>query len=238
MPVEALFPQGRERFELGSSGWSRVLGIDAVGGPPHCDHADEGGARVASRWRPDQLGVALAGVVLDLGGEVGDLLGSLCQVVAPDRMGMQRWWNAREPRQRPWVSGCGRWEAPVQDGGNVACGFEVASAGGCQHVAEWVLSSFGRQREDVGSQGRPGGFGGESGEVPVGLVEFRDDLGSEELFGCDVEAVGVALNGVKQPGRWGVELAQQGAAETGASSRAMICCRVSVGVRGATFRVG
>ena len=49
IPVEALFPEGRERFELGSSGWSRVLGIDAVGGPPHCDFADEGGARVASR---------------------------------------------------------------------------------------------------------------------------------------------------------------------------------------------
>jgi hypothetical protein len=37
--VEALFPQGRERFELGSSGWSRVLGIDAVRGPPHRDFA-------------------------------------------------------------------------------------------------------------------------------------------------------------------------------------------------------
>ena len=49
MPVEALFPQGRERLELASfSGWSRVLGIDAVGGPPHCDFADEGGALVAS----------------------------------------------------------------------------------------------------------------------------------------------------------------------------------------------
>ena len=40
IPVEALFPEGRERFELGSSGWSRVLGIDAVGGPPHCDFAE------------------------------------------------------------------------------------------------------------------------------------------------------------------------------------------------------
>ena len=27
MPVEVLFPEGRERFELGSSGWARVLGI-------------------------------------------------------------------------------------------------------------------------------------------------------------------------------------------------------------------
>ena len=49
MPVEALFPQGRERFELASSGWARILGIDAVGGAPYCNVADEGGARVASR---------------------------------------------------------------------------------------------------------------------------------------------------------------------------------------------
>ena len=46
MPVEALFPQGGGCFELASSGWSRVLGIDAVGGAPHCDFADEGGARI------------------------------------------------------------------------------------------------------------------------------------------------------------------------------------------------
>jgi hypothetical protein len=42
--VKALFPQGRERFELGSSGWSRVLAIDAVGGPPHCDFTNEAAA--------------------------------------------------------------------------------------------------------------------------------------------------------------------------------------------------
>jgi hypothetical protein len=65
IPVEALFPEGREGFELGSSGWSRVLGIDAVGGPPHCDFADEGTV-VSSRCSPDCLGVALAGVILDL----------------------------------------------------------------------------------------------------------------------------------------------------------------------------
>jgi hypothetical protein len=72
MPVEALFPEGWERFELGSSSWSRVLGIDPVGGPPDCDFADEGGAQVASRWRPDGLGVTSAGVIVNLVGEVGD----------------------------------------------------------------------------------------------------------------------------------------------------------------------
>ena len=85
------------------------------------------------------------------------------------------------------------------------------SGGRCQHVAEWVLSSFGRQREQVGSQGWPGGFGGESGDVPVGLVELCDGLGSEELFGGDVEAVGVALDRLEEPGRWVVEVAQHGA---------------------------
>ena len=47
--VEALFPEGRERFELGSSGGSWVLGIDAVSGPPHCDFADEGGGMTSAK---------------------------------------------------------------------------------------------------------------------------------------------------------------------------------------------
>ena len=47
--VEALFPEGAERFELGSSGWLRVLRVDAVGGAPHCDFANQGSAQVASR---------------------------------------------------------------------------------------------------------------------------------------------------------------------------------------------
>jgi hypothetical protein len=70
--VEALFPAGRERFELVYSGWSWILGMDAVGGLPHCDSTDEGGTQLASRHSPDWLGVSLAGVVLDLIGEVGD----------------------------------------------------------------------------------------------------------------------------------------------------------------------
>ena len=67
----------------------------------------------------------------------------------------------------------------------------------------------------MGSQGWPGGFGCESGDVLVGLVELYDCLGSDELFGCDVEAVGVALYRLEKPGRWVVELAQQGAGGDG-----------------------
>jgi len=88
---------------------------------------------------------------------------------------------------------------------------EVASAGGCQQVTERVLTGLRRQVEEVGPQGRPGRFSGESGEVLVGLVELRHNLGSEELFGCDVEAVGVALDRLEEPSRWIVELTQQGA---------------------------
>jgi|SRR5215217_6453737 len=144
--------RSRRCFQRAGSVSSWVPPVDAVGRPPHCDFADEGRAWVALRWRPDWLGVTLAGVVLDLVGEVGDELGSLCQVVAPDGMVMECFRYAREPRQRTWVGRRQRCEAPVDDGGHVAGSAEVSSAGGCQHVAQWVLSSFGREGEQVGSE--------------------------------------------------------------------------------------
>jgi hypothetical protein len=144
MPVEALFPEGRERFGLAYSGWSRVLGIDAVGGSPHCDFADEGPARVASRRCPGWLVSTSVGVILDLVREVGNQLRSLCQVASPDGIGLEGCWDAREPGQRTWVGWRERCEAPVEDGRHIVCSSEVASAGGCQQVAEWVFPCFGR----------------------------------------------------------------------------------------------
>jgi hypothetical protein len=131
MPVEALFPEGRERFELASTpGRSRVLGIDAAGGPPHCDLADEGGAWVTSRCSPDRRAITLVGVVLDLAGEVGDQLGSHCEILAPHGMIMKCFRNTEEPGQRTWVGRRELWEPPVENGGDVACGREIATAGG------------------------------------------------------------------------------------------------------------
>jgi hypothetical protein len=69
--VEALLPQGRGCLELDASGWSWVPVIDAVGGPPYHDFANEGGAWVGSRRGPGRLGVVLAGVISNLLGEVG-----------------------------------------------------------------------------------------------------------------------------------------------------------------------
>ena len=78
-------------------------------------------------------------------------------------------------------------------------------------MAEWVLSTFGRKGEQMCPQGRPSRFGGEPRNVVVGLVEFSDGLGSDKLLGGEVEAVGVALDRLEEPGRWVVELPQQGA---------------------------
>lgn len=234
IPVEVLFPQGRERFESGSSGWSRVLRVNAVGGPPDSDLADECCAWVASHCSPDRPGVTLVGVIVNLVGEVGDLQGSPCQVLAPNGMVMECGGNARKPGQRTWVGRRERCQAPVQDGGQVTRRFEVASADGCQQVAEWVLTGFGRECEQMGSQAWPCGFGGESGDVPIGLVELGQGLWSDELFGREVEGVGVTLDGVVQAGGGVVEFAQLGGGGGGGVVAGEDLLQASVGVRGAT----
>jgi hypothetical protein len=57
-----------------------------------------------------------------------------------------------------------------------------------------MFSCFGGEVEQMGSQGWPSRLVGEPRDVLVGLVELCDGLGSEELFGCHSEAVGVALS--------------------------------------------
>jgi hypothetical protein len=77
-------------------------------------------------------------------------------------------------------------------------------------VQEWVLTGFSRQREQVCSEGRPGRLAGEFRNDLVGLaVERVNDLGSDELLGCHLEPVGVALNGPEQPGSRVAEFSQQ-----------------------------
>jgi hypothetical protein len=129
-PVEMLFPEVRERFELGSSGWPWVLGVDAIGGPPHGDFANECSARAASRQSPEWLIVGSGGEVSNLAGEVGDVLCSFGQVVTPGGIVLNRVWNVWEPGQRSCF-GCRECcEAPVEDGGHVPCAREIAAAGG------------------------------------------------------------------------------------------------------------
>ncbi len=75
---------------------------------------------------------------------------------------------------------------------------------GCSPVSAARASRCARRVGQAGSVVSPGMY-------LVGSVELCHGLGSEELFGCDVEAVGVALDRLEKPGRWVVELAQQGA---------------------------
>ena len=90
VPVEALFPQGGGCLELATSGWSWVLGVDPVGGPPYVDFTDEGDVRPTARCSPDRWRAVPPSVTSDLVGEVGDQRGALCKVLAPNGMIMKR----------------------------------------------------------------------------------------------------------------------------------------------------
>jgi hypothetical protein len=142
-------PERRSRLQLCCPGWSWVVGVDAVGGPPYGDFSNDGEVRLAARRRPYRLRIVLAGVVSDPVGEVGNELGPLRQILAPHGMIMERLQDAGQPGKRTWARGCGFWEAPVQYGGYVCCGVEFASGGRCVQVEEWVLTGLGRQGEQV-----------------------------------------------------------------------------------------
>jgi hypothetical protein len=171
-------------LQLSSSGWSSVVGVDAVGRPPHGDFTDDGEVGAAARRRPHRLGFVFAGVISDPIGDVGHDLGSLRQVLTPNGMIMERLRNPGKPGKRPWAGGCGLWEAPVQHSGQVCCGVEFATGGRCVQVQEWVLTGLRRQGEQVCPQGRPGRLVGEVGRDLVGSgVEQLNGLGSDELLG-------------------------------------------------------
>jgi hypothetical protein len=77
-------------------------------------------------------------------------------------------------------------------------------------VDQRVFTGFRRQGEQMCSEGRPRWFAGEFGDDLVGLaVEHLNDLGANQLLGRDMEPVGVALNGLEQPGSRLAEFSQQ-----------------------------
>jgi hypothetical protein len=60
------------------------------------------------------------------------------------------------------------------------------------------------------SERRPGRLAGEFGDDLIGMaIERLNDLGADQLLSRDMEPVGVALDGVKQPGSWVAQLPQQ-----------------------------
>ena len=97
--VEALLAFRDSGLELFWSSWSAVLGVDAVGGPPHGDISDEADVQVRARRRPHELGTVMAGsLTSNLIGKTGDQLGPLRQVVTPDGMVADRLGDCGEPR--------------------------------------------------------------------------------------------------------------------------------------------
>jgi hypothetical protein len=70
--VEVVLPEGRGCLQLCCPGWSWVVGVDAIGCPPHRDFAHDGKVRAAARRRPHRLGIILAGVTSDPIGEAGN----------------------------------------------------------------------------------------------------------------------------------------------------------------------
>jgi hypothetical protein len=81
------------------------------------------------------------------------------------------------------VIGCrGLWKSPAEDGGHVASGGEVAALSSIVEMAERVVACFGGEVEEVGSEGGPGRFAGEAGDVAINRVEVGNNLGSEVLL--------------------------------------------------------
>ena len=73
-----------------------------------------------------------------------------------------------------------------------------------------MFSGFGRQRDDVCSEGRPRRLAGEFGDDLVGsAVEHLNDLRSNEVLGCHLKAVGVTLDGRVEAGSRVAEFSQQ-----------------------------
>jgi hypothetical protein len=84
--LEESLPLGRSGVGLFWSGWSVVVRVDRVGGPPHLDFTDKAGRHRTARRDPHGLGVVAEGVVSDVVGEVGDQSGSLGQVVTQSEL--------------------------------------------------------------------------------------------------------------------------------------------------------
>jgi hypothetical protein len=193
---------------LRSAGCFWVVGVDAVRGSPDGHLPEQAGARVAARGRPGGCSVGSAGLLSDAVGEVGDELGALGEVVAPERIDLESGRDARQPWQRPVIGCRGLRKSPVEDSGDVASGGEVAAARSIVEMAERVVAGFDCEVEEMGSESRPGRFAGEAGDVLADRIEVGNNLGSEEVFGGGVEAVGVALDSVEQPGGRVIEFTQ------------------------------
>ena len=185
------------------------MGIHAVRCAPDGHLPEQAGARAAARGCPGGWSVGSAGLFSDVVGQVGNELGSWVDAspqtgLICSRTGMSGATTAAARDRLPQSQ-----EVAVKDGGHVASGGEVTAKSSIVEMAERVVAArFGGEVEEMGSQGGPGRFAGEPGNVLVDPVEVGNNLGSEEVFGGGVKAVGVPLDSVEQPGSRITELTQ------------------------------
>jgi hypothetical protein len=81
--IEMLLPCGRSGRQLFWSGGAAVVGVNAIGGPPHCDFTNESGAQRTALRHPMGLSGVVVGVMPNMVGEVDDQLGPPSQVLPP-----------------------------------------------------------------------------------------------------------------------------------------------------------
>ena len=81
--IELLLPFGRSGRQLSWSGGSAVVGVDAIGGPPHGDFTNESGAQRTALRHPMGLSAVVVGVMSNVVGEVADQLRPPVQVLPP-----------------------------------------------------------------------------------------------------------------------------------------------------------
>ena len=63
LSVETLLPFGRSGLQLVWSGGAGVVGVDAIGGPPHGDFTNESGAQRTVLRHPMGLSAVVVGVM-------------------------------------------------------------------------------------------------------------------------------------------------------------------------------
>jgi hypothetical protein len=92
--IELLLPFGRSGRQLFWSGGAAVVGVDAIGGPPHGDFTDESGAQGTALRHPMGLSAVVVGVMSNVVGEVADQLRPPGQVLPPVGVSVDRLGNS------------------------------------------------------------------------------------------------------------------------------------------------
>jgi hypothetical protein len=98
----------------------------------------------------------------------------------------------------------------IEDGGDVVGRAEISPECGFIEVDERVFAGLCGQGDEVGSQDGPGRFVGDLGYDLLGsAVERVHNCGSDDLLRGGVQAIGVALHRIMQPGRRVAESAEE-----------------------------